>query len=144
MTLKDLPVQPDDRGGDVVAAAYVAERDCIATPAELRTFALRWKALYALSMRPLNARTRRSRRRRWTEYRLRSLVGGNFDAEAAFACFQIMRTGSACLHARRYSCEAMDVMMPPALLQAHLLAEGFGVSSDIALIQANGGLGALE
>ena len=133
MSLRDLPIMPDDNGGDVVQEAFVSERNLIHTVDDIAAFTERWQAV-------------------WLLYRFggtltaeeQSIVDGTYNREQALKCLHICSKQQECEHVPTgTSCVGMHITLPYPLLHVHLMANHFGVPSDIVLIQANGGLSAL-
>lgn len=136
-------MQPSTDGDDLVAPAYVSERDQIGSSADLLAFTRRWRPLYEMSKCKQDTRSRRSCRYRRTARQYRLLLGSAYDADSVLTCLSALRMGEICEHSIRFSCVAMHLMAPVTLLEATLVAERFGVSTDIVLIQAHGGFKSL-
>lgn len=144
MTLKDLPVQPDPNGGELVKTAYVTELKAVASPEQLWEFAKRWRPLYLLTWKEkIDKKAKDAKRFRISQKNMQALISGTWDPRVAFECVQAGRTG-VCKHARMYSCPGMHISVPIVLLQTDFVAKRYGVPSDIALIQLHGGMGRLE
>lgn len=136
MGLRDLPVVPT-LGGDVVRNAYISELLLVTTPEALQAFVTRWKGLYNL-------------RRPWagdsngmTEECRRNVAEGRISAQQALDCIVKSREG-ACEHAPQFSCEGAHIVLPDIFLAAEMVSSQYDVGTDLALIQTNGGLEALE
>lgn len=144
--LKDLPVRPG-LTGNVVQEAYVKELYEVKTPEELKKFVTRWLPLYNLhSGRDVefDKRAKDAKRFRISMKNLNNLRAGNIDFVTALDCIQKCRTDPGCAHQPHFSCEGAHIILPLVMMRAHSQSEYWGVSTDIALIQANGGLEALE
>ena len=143
MSLKDLPVQPG-MTTDAVRDAYTAELKAVTTPKELWDFAMRWRPLYLMTpKRRINKKEKDAKRFRITQKNMQSLISMDWDPTVALACIQASREG-VCKHAKQYSCPGTHILVPEILLHAEFIGQKFGVATDLALIQMNGGLEALE
>lgn len=142
MGLIDLPVRPSYTQ-DRIRDTYIAELQKVTTPEELTAFVTRWKPLFALTKkRPFDKKAKDARRYRITQNNFERLLAGDYDPKVALDCIRISRT-NACQHARSFSCPGMHIAVPEILLLAGFVAKKFGVSTDLALIQMNGGVGRL-
>jgi hypothetical protein len=143
MSLKDLPVQPTYTE-DHVRETYVKELSEVTTPEQLWAFATRWRPLYLLTpKRRIDKKKKDAKRFRITQKNMQSLISMNWDPKTALECIQVSREGH-CKHAEQYSCPGLHIMVPEVLLHAQFVGQHFGVSTDLALIQMSGGMGALE
>ncbi len=144
MGLKDLPVLPTFVE-DKVRSAYVEELRKVETAQGLRDFHKRWVPLFQLRHRPIkfDKKEKDARRFRLTADKLNNVKTGNMDFDKTLACIKIMLGGGVCHHMHEFSCEGGHMVIPQVLLEAQGVAEYFGVSSDLALIQMNGGMAAL-
>ena len=152
LRLKDLPIVPDDSGLDRIGNIYTSERNKVRSQEDLRKFVKRWRAIWGIRLRG-NDKELTSE-----EFQL---IECSFDIEAAWNCLSIYRSKihlrehrkkrirkkyqknqPHCGHTRP-SCFGMHIMLPPNLLHAYLIGNHYGVSVDIALIQAAGGFGEL-
>lgn len=149
MSLKTLPVEPDERGGDQVQAAYLTERNEISSEEELLLFIVRWGPLYEMALgrvlvpSPGESEPVSLRKSRTQEEYNKLVTPEKVPLKETWACIQVLRTGSACEHSENFSCCGMHVMVPLPLMEAVITAEHYGVPTDLALIQLNGGFGAL-
>lgn len=144
MNLKMLPVAPSTNGGENVKAAYVAELQAVTYPESLWEFVKRWLPLYVMTRKTkIDKKGKDAKRFRMTQNSLQSLIDGTWDPKAALVCIEAGKTG-LCKHAKQFSCAGMHISAPLALLHADFVAEKYGVTTDIALIQINGGFGALS
>lgn len=144
MGLKDLPVQPSVMGSDLVATAYTTELKEVTTPDALKAFVERWKALYMLTReRKIDKKGKDAKRFRISFKNLKRMIVGDFNATEALECIAAGR-GGACKHSSQYSCAGMHILCPLILVQMLQIADHFGVTVDIAMIQAFGGMGALD
>lgn len=131
MSLKKLPILPDESGGDCVREAYVKERNLIQTEDELRSFVKRWKAIWTLHRGDVKK----------TEAE-ESLISESYDASAALECVLSCRQNSLCKHVNTdKTCVGVHVVIPVPLMLAEFGANQYGAPTDIILIQMNGGLG---
>jgi hypothetical protein len=137
-SLKDLPVRPT-LTGDEVRGGYVAELKAVTTPAELWAFAMRWRPLFLLTRkRKIDRKAKDAKRFRLTQKNMQALISMDWKPEGVFECVQSSREG-VCKHASQFSCVGMHILLPEILLQADFVAKHYGVGSDLALIQMNGG-----
>lgn len=144
MSLKDLPLSPSGDGEDVITPGYVAELAQVTSVQELLTFVDRWRPLLMMPRKfPINKKEKHAKRWRISQNNLQRLINGDFDPKEALSCIQLGRT-SICRHSLQYSCPGMHLLAPEVLLQAMTIAKTYGVTPDLALIQMNGGLAALE
>lgn len=143
MGLKDLPVRPTPIT-DNVRDAYTTELKAVTTPKELWDFAMRWRPLYLMTRKQkIDKKAKDAKRFRITQKNMQALISMSWDPKTALECIQVSREG-VCKHARMYSCPGMHIMVPEILLHAEWASKKFGVTTDLALIQMNGGLEALE
>jgi len=143
MSLKDLPVLPG-MITDNVSETYATELKAVTTPEQLWEFAKRWRPLYLLTKKQkINKKAKDAKRFRVSQNNMQNLISGAWDPKEALECVQVGRTG-ICKHARQYSCPGMHILVPEVLLLADAIGEKYGVTTDLALIQMNGGLEALE
>lgn len=143
MSLKDLPIVPTF-DGDTVIPGYVEELSKVTTAQELVAFVDRWRPLFLLTRKfPIDKKEKHAKRWRISQNNLQHLINGTFDPNDALSCIQLGRT-TICRHAQQYSCPGMHLLAPEVLLQVTAVAKTYGVGSDTALIQMNGGMEALE
>lgn len=144
MGLKDLPVKPSLSGDDIVATAYTTELKEVTTPEALKAFVERWKPLYMLTReKKINKKGKDAKRYRVSMNNLKRMIVGDFDAEEALKCVAECRKGP-CKHATQYSCPGMHILCPVIFVQLLQVADHFGVTMDIAMIQAFGGVGVVD
>lgn len=155
MGLKDLPVIPG-MISETVQGTYVKDIHAVQDAAQLKTHAEKWMALFQLEIDSgrlaqikdphgwvRSGKTRRS----YTD-----IIEGKVNYEEAFQCLKKGRVpvgsavmeGEVCEHAPHFSCAGMHFALPLPLMNALFVAEKYGVTTDLALIQANGGLETLE
>lgn len=139
--LLDLPVTPiRDEANDDVCSAYVTERQSIAGPKGLRPFVRRWRSLWLLapgsSGRPDSARrapgsaSALAALKRPVDDDVRALLSLTWPAPAVFAALGRDAKPDFKIRACRI---AGLIGLPPALLHAEVLANHYGVTTDIAL-----------
>ncbi len=132
MSLRDLPVKPTMTENHI-RDTYIAERNAIQTEDDLRSFTKRWKAIWVLH----------SGRNLTNEEK--SIINGTYDATPSLKCLKICLQKDVCEHASTgVSCVGMHLSLPITLMMAEFISQHFGVTTDIAIIQANGGMGELE
>lgn len=138
MGLRNLPVLPNESGGNDVIEAYIADRKKVQTREELKAFTTKWRALWSL----FNGNAKITKEEQ-------SIINGTYDSKKALVCVQTLIAQKSCKHMLdkkrgRRSCVGMHIMLPWPLLHATLMGKNFKVDTDIVLIQANGGYGALH
>lgn len=134
MKIKDLPIRPDDNGGDEVIDNYVKERQAIQTTDDLKAFVARWKTIWepATFQNAIYSQQEQS------------LFDSTFDAEQTLKCLKECTNSEGCEHrVSGVTCTGIYVALPVVLLQIEIMAKKYGVPTDIALIQMFGGFGAL-
>jgi hypothetical protein len=143
MGLRDLPVRPGD-ATEAVKSAYVAELQAVATPDQLRAFTSRWRPLYQLTKkRPIDEKTEGAQRLQATQHNLEQLIAGEYDPVEALECIQATRA-EGCKHKGQFACPGLHIVLPLVLMAASRIAAEYKVTTDVALIQMNGGFSALE
>lgn len=134
MKTKDLPIRPDDNGGNEVIDNYIRERKAIQTTDDLKAFVSRWKTLWEPDTFQNIIYSQQEQ----------SLFDGTFDAEQTLKCLKECTNSEGCEHSKSAAtCTGVYIALPVVLLQIDIMAERYGVPTDIALIQMFGGLGAL-
>jgi len=134
MKIKDLPVRPDDNGGDEVINNYIKERNAIQTTDGLKAFVARWKTLWEPATFQNIAYSPQEQ----------SLFDGTFDAEQTLKCLKEVTNSEGCEHSKAtVACTGVYTALPMVFLQINILAKKYGVPTDIALIQMFGGFEAL-
>lgn len=143
MGLLQLPIIPT-LAGDTVRDTYVSELRSVTTPNQLQEFVKRWEAVYHLKRVKLDfdKKAKDAKKYRLTEMKFQNLINGKVDFWKAMRCIQMNREGS-CPHMALYTCEGGHILLPVQLIIADLVGQKYGVGSDLALIQANGGLAVL-
>ena len=134
MKIQDLPIRPDDSGGDEVFTNYIKERQVIQTIDDLKVFVARWKTVWDSNTFQNIIYSQEEQ----------SLFDGTFDAKQALKCLIDCTSTEGCEHSKTANmCAGIYIALPVVFLQIELLAEKYGVPHDIALIQMFGGFGAL-
>jgi hypothetical protein len=141
--LRALPVLPG-MTTDRVREAYLSELILVTTPEAIKAFAARWRPLYILAKKQkIDKKAKDAKRFRITENNFLKLLHGVFDAEEALACLLANRT-AGCPHMNQYGCAGAHIILPTVFVQAEMVAKHYGVSTDLALVQMNGGWGPYE
>jgi len=144
MGLKDLPLVPGCTANGI-QDAYVSELKLVTTPEQLRAFTIRWAPLYRMTSKVIiDKKEKNAQRFRISRNNLDRLIAGDYKAEVALECVLGSRGPTGCRHMRAFSCVGMHIVAPVVLIEAGGVARKYGVSTDLALIQMNGGLEALE
>ena len=143
MSLKELPVVPTETT-DNVKEAYIKELAAVTTPTQLWEFAKRWRPLYLLSRKEkFDRKGKDAKRYRLTQKNMQKLISGDWDPVKALVCVNANKTG-ACGHLTQFGCVGAHIGFPPVFLIVELIAQKYGVATDLALIQLGGGLERLE
>lgn len=141
--LRALPVLPG-MTTDRVRDAYVSELSAVTTPETLRAFVMRWRPLYVLAKKKkIDKKAKGAKRFKITESNFRKLLRGDYNAEEAFACLQKNRA-DGCPHMKQFGCVGSHVILPTVFVQVEMVSQHYGVSTDLALVQMNGGWGPYE
>jgi hypothetical protein len=138
--LHNLPVAPDH---DRVQRIYIEERDKIRTARHLLEFTRRWKPLFEMTKQFKSEDPKEQKAINTTLKTCQQLIKGTYKSAAVLACLKKIRKEKPCGHGPKGSCCAMHIALPAPLLEAFHLAEHYGCPIDMALVQANGGMGAL-
>ena len=144
MGLRDLPVVPDIYS-DSVRDTYIWERAFIGNTNELKAFTKRWRPLYKL--KPVVVDPESPPEVQKTMRNMQALADGTWwrgDFWVVWDHLNTLRGGADCGCGPTGSCVAMHIMLPVPLLRAHMVGSHFGVTTNLALIQDNGGVGELE
>ncbi len=142
--LKALPVLPGNTT-DRVKEAYVAELRLVTDVEMLGMFLHRWRPLYLLTKKQaFNRKAKNAKRYRFSENNLVRLIRGEAPLKEVLECVQLNRTDQGCKHIRQYSCPGAHVLVPPILMQVDWVSRHYGISTDLALVQMNGGWGPYE
>lgn len=134
-TVYDLPVQPDDNGGNLTEA-YVQELKVVDTVEKLKAFAKRWKNVFLIP-----AELKDMQCNKFEE----QIVSETFDATEALSCIQkntpkpgMKPQDSWCGH--KDGCVGANIKLPFLFLRASWIANSYKVPVDIALLQLQRGI----
>ncbi|MFA6234400.1 MAG: hypothetical protein WC824_09510 [Bacteroidota bacterium] len=121
-TLLDLPVLPPDRdtacATSFIQDVYICERGSLTNAEELQGFIQRWKPLFLLEPDPSCQVPLENPER---IFEIMQKLKTKSDEDLDFESDEVK--------------EAMNVMMPPALMKAFFLARHFLVGHDIAMVR---------
>jgi len=129
--LRELPVHPSGGGDEAVLEAFLRERAVVQDPRTLQAFVRRWRAVWRLP-------EQRGTRLGYPERLLASARLRGRTLKRAFRWFRRMRAGEDSKLGKEPGLHwqlGASLMAPPALLQATLVSQHFGVPHDGALIQ---------
>lgn len=123
--LAELPCEISEEGS-VVHDTYLKERDEIQTPKELTDFVHRWYAIWELPVPRTNPRSQAEK----------NLVSETFSPLRVLEGLHNNRGDNTDYHIdQNDDCESHHILMPVALVSAHLVASKYQVPLDVALLQ---------
>lgn len=135
-TLRDLPIRPTFTE-DVIRENYVTELKEATDVPKLRAFLDRWNAIFRLN--------HQGRMDLEPYVKLGDKTYTDEELAEALECMKKCKKG-ACEHCvtGSHGCIGVNILVPPLLISAEIAGNHFGVSTDLAIIQMNGGMGELD